>query len=410
MSPHAPVTMALLGTRAVSPRCASILRDLARAAPRECCEVRRAVRDTRDNRRCAAGRVTEGDVATVSLIDMFFNSWGGDMAVDLGTANTLVSVRGRGIVLIEPSVVAVEKDSKRVLAVGLDAKRMLGRTPASIVAIRPLKDGVIADFEVTESMLRYFINKTRVKRFPWQPKPRVVVCVPSGVTEVEKRAVFEATMQAGARQAFLIEEPMAAAIGAGLPIQEPTGSMVVDIGGGTTEVAVISLGGIVTAQSIRIAGDEFDEAVIAYVKRAYNVLIGERTAEEIKFEIGSAYPLLEEIDVEVRGRDLLTGLPRTITMESEEIREALEEPILAIVSAVKGTLEQTPPELASDLMEYGIVLTGGGALLKGLDDRLRDETGMPVHVSESALTNVVDGSAQALEEIDVLKKVLQGGR
>jgi rod shape-determining protein MreB len=238
----------------------------------------------------------------------------------------------------------------------------------------------------------------------------VVVCVPSGVTEVEKRAVFEATMQAGARQAYLIEEPMAAAIGAGLPIQEPTGSMVVDIGGGTTEVAVISLGGIVVAQSIRIAGDEFDEAVISHVKRVYNVLIGERTAEEIKFEIGSAWPLLEEVDVEVRGRDLLTGLPRTITMESEEIREALEEPIAAIVAAVKGTLEQTPPELASDLMEYGIVLTGGGALLKGLDERLRHETGMPVHVSESALTNVVDGSAQALEEIDVLKKVLQGGR
>jgi len=341
---------------------------------------------------------------------MFFNSWGGDMAVDLGTANTLVSVRGRGIVLIEPSVVAVERDTKRVLAVGIDAKRMLGRTPGSIVAIRPLKDGVIADFEVTESMLRYFINKTRVKRFPWQPKPRVVVCVPSGVTEVEKRAVFEATMQAGARQAFLIEEPMAAAIGSGLPIQEPTGSMVVDIGGGTTEVAVISLGGIVCAQSIRIAGDEFDEAVIGHVKRVYNVLIGERTAEEIKFEIGSAWPLLEEVDVEVRGRDLLTGLPRTITMESEEIREALEEPIAAIVAAVKGTLEQTPPELASDLMEYGIVLTGGGALLKGLDERLRHETGMPVHVSESALTNVVDGSAQALEEIDILKKVLQGGR
>jgi rod shape-determining protein MreB len=341
---------------------------------------------------------------------MFFNSWGGDMAVDLGTANTLVSVRGRGIVLIEPSVVAVERDTKRVLAVGIDAKRMLGRTPGSIVAIRPLKDGVIADFEVTESMLRYFINKTRVKRFPWQPKPRVVVCVPSGVTEVEKRAVFEATMQAGARQAYLIEEPMAAAIGSGLPIQEPTGSMVVDIGGGTTEVAVISLGGIVVAQSIRIAGDEFDEAVINHVKRVYNVLIGERTAEEIKFEIGSAWPLLEEVDVEVRGRDLLTGLPRTITMESEEIREALEEPIAAIVAAVKGTLEQTPPELASDLMEYGIVLTGGGALLKGLDERLRHETGMPVHVSESALTNVVDGSAQALEEIDVLKKVLQGGR
>ncbi len=346
----------------------------------------------------------------MSLVDMFFNSWGGDMAVDLGTANTLVSVRGRGIVLIEPSVVAIERDSKRVLAVGIDAKRMLGRTPGSIVAIRPLKDGVIADFEVTEAMLRYFINKTRVKRFPWQPKPRVVVCVPSGVTEVEKRAVFEATMAAGARQAYLIEEPMAAAIGSGLPIQEPTGSMVVDIGGGTTEVAVISLGGIVVAQSIRIAGDEFDEAVIGHVKRVYNVLIGERTAEEIKFEIGSAWPLLEEVDVEVRGRDLLTGLPRTITMESEEIREALEEPIQAIIAAIKGTLEQTPPELASDLMEYGIVLTGGGALLKGLDERVRHETGMPVHVSESALTNVVDGSAQALEEIDVLKKVLQGGR
>lgn len=346
----------------------------------------------------------------MSLIDMFFNSWGGDMAVDLGTANTLVSVRGRGIVLIEPSVVAVEKDTKRVLAVGIEAKRMLGRTPGSIVAIRPLKDGVIADFEVTEAMLRYFINKTRVKRFPWQPKPRVVVCVPSGVTEVEKRAVFEATMQAGARQAYLIEEPMAAAIGAGLPIQEPTGNMVVDIGGGTTEVAVISLGGIVVAQSIRIAGDEFDDAVITHVKRQYNVLIGERTAEEIKFEIGSAWPLLEEVDVEVRGRDLLTGLPRTVTMESEEIREAIEEPLQAIIAAVKATLEQTPPELASDLMEYGIVLTGGGALLRGLDDRLKHETGMPVHVSENALTNVVDGSAMALEEIDALKKVLTGAR
>ncbi len=346
----------------------------------------------------------------MSLVDMFFNSWGGDMAVDLGTANTLVSVRGRGIVLIEPSVVAVEKDTKRVLAVGIEAKRMLGRTPGSIVAIRPLKDGVIADFEVTESMLRYFINKTRVKRFPWQPKPRVVVCVPSGVTEVEKRAVFEATMQAGARQAYLIEEPMAAAIGAGLPIQEPTGNMVVDVGGGTTEVAVISLGGVVVAESIRIAGDEFDEAIIGHVKRAYNVLIGERTAEEIKFEIGSAWPLLEEVDVEVRGRDLLTGLPRTVAMESEEIREALEEPIAAIVAAVKATLEETPPELASDLMEYGIVLTGGGALLKGLDERLKHETGMPVHVSGNALTNVVDGSAMALEEIDALKKVLTGAR
>jgi len=346
----------------------------------------------------------------LSLVDMLFDSWGGDMAVDLGTANTLVSVRGRGIVLIEPSVVAIERDTKRVLAVGVDAKRMLGRTPGSIVAIRPLKDGVIADFEVTEAMLRYFINKTRVKRFPWQPKPRVVVCVPSGVTEVEKRAVFEATMQAGARSAYLIEEPMAAAIGAGLPIQEPTGNMVVDIGGGTTEVAVISLGGIVVAQSIRIGGDEFDEAIVAHIKKEYNVLIGERTAEEIKFEIGSAYPLSEELDVEVRGRDLMTGLPRTFQVSSEEIRMAIEEPTLAIIQAIKGTLEKTPPELSSDIMEYGIVLTGGGALLRALDERLRMETGMPVHVSENALINVVLGSAQALEEIDVLKKVLTVSR
>ena len=346
----------------------------------------------------------------MSLVDMLFDSWGGDMAVDLGTANTLVSVRGRGIVLIEPSVVAIERDTKRVLAVGVDAKRMLGRTPGSIVAIRPLKDGVIADFEVTEAMLRYFINKTRVKRFPWQPKPRVVVCVPSGVTEVEKRAVFEATMQAGAHSAYLIEEPMAAAIGAGLPIQEPTGNMVVDIGGGTTEVAVISLGGIVVAQSIRIGGDEFDEAIVAHIKKEYNVLIGERTAEEIKFEIGSAYPLSEELDVEVRGRDLMTGLPRTFQVSSEEIRMAIEEPTLAIIQAIKGTLEKTPPELSSDIMEYGIVLTGGGALLRALDERLRMETGMPVHVSENALINVVLGSAQALEEIDVLKKVLTVSR
>jgi rod shape-determining protein MreB len=346
----------------------------------------------------------------VSLIDMFFNSWGSDMAVDLGTANTLVSVRGRGIVLIEPSVVAVEKDSKRVLAVGIEAKRMLGRTPGSIVAIRPLKDGVIADFEVTEAMLRYFINKTRAKRFPWQPKPRVVVCVPSGVTEVEKRAVFEATMQAGARAAFLIEEPMAAAIGAGLPIQEPTGNMVVDIGGGTTEVAVISLGGIVVSQSIRIGGDEFDEAIVAHVKREYNVLIGERTAEEMKFEIGSAYPLSEELDVEIRGRDLQTGLPRTLTISSEEVRTAVEDPTNAILQAVKATLEETPPELSGDVMEFGIVLTGGGALLKGMDERIKSETGIPVHVSENALINVVLGSAMALEEIDVLKKVLTVSR
>ncbi|MDR1774898.1 MAG: rod shape-determining protein [Actinomycetes bacterium] len=346
----------------------------------------------------------------MSLLDVLFGFSGNDIAVDLGTANTLVSVRGRGIELIEPSVVAIEQDTGRVLAVGIDAKRMIGRTPSSIKAIRPLKDGVIADFNVTEAMLRYFISKVRERKFLWQPKPRVVVCIPSGVTEVEKRAVFEATMTAGARLAFLIEEPMAAAIGAGLPIQEPTGSMVVDIGGGTTEVAVISLGGIVVSESSRTAGDEFDEAIINYVKRTYNVAIGERTAEELKIEIGSAWPMEEEIDVEIRGLDLATGIPRPVVMESEEIRDAIEGPISEIVTAVKRTLEQTPPELASDLMEFGIILTGGGALLRGLDERLRHETGMPVHVSETALTNVVMGSAQALEEIDVLKKVLQGAR
>lgn len=345
----------------------------------------------------------------MSLVDMFMNSFGfgaSDMAVDLGTANTLVYVRGQGIVLTEPSVVAIERDTGRVLAVGKEAKRMVGRTPSSITAIRPLKDGVISDFDTTEAMLRYFIQKVRGKTFLWQPKPRVVVCVPSGVTPVEKRAVFEATMTAGARQVHLIEEPMAAAIGSGLPVQEATGSMVVDIGGGTTEVAVISLGGIVTANSVRIAGDECDEAIIDYVKRVYNVGIGERTAEEIKIEIGSAWPLVEEVDVEIRGIDLTEGLPRTITMESEEVREALAGPVDAIVAAVRETLEKTKPELASDLMEYGIVLTGGGALLRGLDERLRHETGVPVHVSESALTNVVEGSAQALEEIDTLRKVL----
>ena len=332
------------------------------------------------------------------------------MAVDLGTANTLVSVRGKGIMLSEPSVVAIDRDTGRVLAVGMEAKRMLGRTPASVSAIRPLRDGVISDFNVTEAMLRYFINKVRGKGAFWQPKPRVVVCMPSGANEVEKRAIFEATMTAGARQAFLIEEPMAAAIGAGLPVQDPTGSMVVDIGGGTTEVAVVALGGIVASKSIRIACDEFDEAIVNYVKRVHNLSIGERTAEEIKLEIGSAWDLMEEVDVEIRGRDLAEGLPRTITMESEEVREALEEPVTAIVNAVKQTLEETPPELASDIMEYGIVLTGGGALLRGLDQRLRHDTGVPVHVSESALTNVVEGSAQALEEIEVLKKVLQGTR
>lgn len=340
----------------------------------------------------------------MSLTDRLFGNFGSDMAIDLGTANTLVSVRGQGIVINEPSVVAIEKQDQRVLAVGADAKEMLGRTPGSIIAMRPLKDGVIADFDVTEAMLRYFISRAQGKRMPWHPKPRVVVCVPSGVTSVEKRAVFEATITAGARQAFLIEEPMAAAIGAGLPVGSPTGSMVVDIGGGTTEVAVISMGGIVNATSIRIAGDAFDAAVVQYAKTHYNIAIGERTAEEIKITIGSAAPLVEEVDVEVRGRDLLSGLPRTVRIESEDVREALEEPIAKMIQAVKDTLDETPPDLASDLMEYGITLTGGGGMLRGLDERLRAEIGVPVHVSETALINVVEGCAMVLEVPDFLSQ------
>lgn len=340
----------------------------------------------------------------MSLTDRLFGNFGSDMAIDLGTANTLVSVRGQGIVINEPSVVAIEKQDQRVLAVGADAKEMLGRTPGSIIAMRPLKDGVIADFDVTEAMLRYFISRAQGKRMPWHPRPRVVVCVPSGVTSVEKRAVFEATITAGARQAFLIEEPMAAAIGAGLPVDSPTGSMVVDIGGGTTEVAVISMGGIVNATSIRIAGDAFDAAVVQYAKIHYNIAIGERTAEEIKITIGSAAPLVEEVDVEVRGRDLLSGLPRTVRIESEDVREALEEPIAKMIQAVKDTLDETPPDLASDLMEYGITLTGGGGMLRGLDERLRAEIGVPVHVSETALINVVEGCAMVLEVPDFLSQ------
>lgn len=340
----------------------------------------------------------------MSLTDRLFGNFGSDMAIDLGTANTLVSVRGQGIVINEPSVVAIEKQDQHLLAVGADAKEMLGRTPGSIIAMRPLKDGVIADFDVTEAMLRYFISRAQGKRMPWHPKPRVVVCVPSGVTSVEKRAVFEATITAGARQAFLIEEPMAAAIGAGLPVDSPTGSMVVDIGGGTTEVAVISMGGIVNATSIRIAGDAFDAAVVQYAKTHYNIAIGERTAEEIKITIGSAAPLVEEVDVEVRGRDLLSGLPRTVRIESEDVREALEEPIAKMIQAVKDTLDETPPDLASDLMEYGITLTGGGGMLRGLDERLRAEIGVPVHVSETALINVVEGCAMVLEVPDFLSQ------
>ena len=330
-------------------------------------------------------------------MDMFFGSYAGDLAIDLGTANTLVSVRGKGIVIREPSVVAIDKNDERILAVGIEAKRMLGRTPGNIVAVRPLKDGVIADFDVTEAMLRYFIDKASEKRYPWTPRPRVVVCVPSGVTSVEKRAVFEATIQAGARQAYLIEEPMAAAIGADLPVEEPTGSMVIDIGGGTTEVAVIAMGGIVVSQSIRIAGDEFDQAILTHVRNAYNLAIGERTAEDIKIKVGSAVPLKDELDVEVNGRDVITGLPKTVRIESEEIRRALNKPLDEMAKAVKDALDATPPDLASDLMYYGILLTGGGALLRGLDVRLRDETGVSVNVSPTALDNVVNGCARVLE-------------
>ena len=330
-------------------------------------------------------------------MDMFFGSYAGDLAIDLGTANTLVSVRGNGIVIREPSVVAIDKNDERILAVGIEAKRMLGRTPGNIVAVRPLKDGVIADFDVTEAMLRYFIDKASEKRYPWTPRPRVVVCVPSGVTSVEKRAVFEATIQAGARQAYLIEEPMAAAIGADLPVEEPTGSMVIDIGGGTTEVAVIAMGGIVVSQSIRIAGDEFDQAILTHVRDAYNLAIGERTAEDIKIKVGSAVPLKDELDVEVNGRDVITGLPKTVRIESEEIRRALNKPLDEMAKAVKDALDATPPDLASDLMYYGILLTGGGALLRGLDVRLRDETGVSVNVSPTALDNVVNGCARVLE-------------
>jgi rod shape-determining protein MreB and related proteins len=329
------------------------------------------------------------------------------MAVDLGTANTLVYVRGRGIVLSEPSVVAIDQRSGEVHAVGIEAKRMLGRTPGNISAIRPLKDGVIADFDVTEQMLRHFIQKVHQNRWA---HPRVVVCVPSGVTGVEKRAVEEATLSAGARSAFLIEEPMAAAIGAGLPVAEPTGNMVVDIGGGTTEVAVISLGGIVVAQSIRVGGDELDEAIISYVKKEYKLMIGSQTAEEVKLEIGSAYPLREEVQAEIRGRDMITGLPKTVVLSSEDVREALEEPMLQIVDAVKSTLDKTPPELASDIMDRGIMMAGGGSLLQGLDERLRRETEMPIHVAESPLTCVAVGSGRSLEEFEAIHRSRKNSR
>ena len=330
-----------------------------------------------------------------------------DMGIDLGTANTLVYVKGKGIVVNEPSVVAVNTLTKDVLAVGNEAKEMIGRTPGNIVAIRPMKDGVIADFDVTQAMLRYFIDKA-YSRSLFGPKPRVVVCVPSGVTEVEKRAVMEATVGAGAKNndAYLIEEPMAASIGAGLPVEDPAGSMVVDIGGGTSEVAVISLGGIVTSTSLRVAGDEIDSYIINYIKKEYNLAIGERTAEEIKLNIGCAYPKEAEEEMNIRGRDLISGLPKTVTITSNEILEAISEPVTAIIDSIKQTLEATPPELAADIMEFGITLTGGGALLSGLNTLITKETGMPVNIAENPLDCVVLGTGKVLEHIGTLRSVL----
>ncbi len=337
------------------------------------------------------------------ILNMIFAK---DMGIDLGTANTLVHVRGKGIILREPSVVAIQRDAGTVLAVGEEAKQMIGRTPGNIVAIRPMKDGVIADFDVTQSMLRYFIQKALRKK-TFLVRPRVVICVPSGVTAVEERAVREAALQAGAKEAYLIEEPMAAAIGAGLPVHEPTGNLIVDIGGGTTEVAVISLGGIVTIKSIRIAGDEMDEAIVNFIKKGYNLMIGERTAEDIKIQIGSAFLKDGQNDTyNVRGRDLVTGLPKTVRITATEVRDALSEPVRSIIDAIKICLEKTPPELAADIIDRGIVMAGGGSLLRGLADLVSAETGMPVHLADEPLSAVALGTGKVLENIDVLKRVL----
>ncbi|MCU0661358.1 MAG: rod shape-determining protein [Myxococcota bacterium] len=343
------------------------------------------------------------------IFDWLYGLFSADLAIDLGTATTLIYEKGRGIVCCEPSVVAVQKDArgvKKVHAVGTEAKEMLGRTPGHIQAIRPLRDGVIADFEVTEAMLRHFIQK--VSRRKTLVKPRIIICVPFGITEVEKRAVRESAESAGAREVFLIEEPMAAAIGAGLPVIEPTGSMVVDIGGGTTEVAVISLAGIVYSHSVRVAGDKMDEAVSAYLKRKYNLAIGEQTAEKIKIAIGNAYPSEEVSYMEVKGRDLVAGVPRTVEINSDEVRDALSEPINAIVQAVMKALEYTPPELSADIIDKGIVLTGGGALLKNLDVLLREETGLPVMVCDDPISAVVLGSGKALDNLDLLREITSG--
>ena len=339
------------------------------------------------------------------MFDFFLNVIGRDMGIDLGTANTLVTVKGRGIVLDEPSIVAIDKEKNRILAVGKEAKRMVGRTPGNIVAIRPLKDVVIADFDTTEKMLRYFIQK--VHRNIAFARPRIVICVPSGITAVEKKAVVEATEQAGARAAYIIEEPLAAAIGADLPIDEPTGSMIVDIGGGTSEVAVLSLGGIVVSRSLRIGGDEMDEAIMYYLKKENNLLLGERTAEKIKMEIGSAFPLENEEKMEVNGRDLVTGLPKTIILTSQQIRSALEKTLVDIINSVIEVLDNTPPELSSDIMKRGIVLTGGGALLKGLVERISRETHCPVYMAENPLACVAIGAGKCVEDFTTLKKYLR---
>jgi len=340
----------------------------------------------------------------MGVYDMIFGHFSRDLGIDLGTATTLVFARGEGIILCEPSVVAINKDNNKALAIGNEAKAMLGRTPANIVAVRPMRDGVIADFEITEMMLRHFIHKSHNRSA--FVRPRIVVGVPSGITGVEKRAVLDAAMHAGAREAYLVEEPMAAAIGANLPVSEAQGSMIVDIGGGTTEVAVLALGGIVVSKSIRVAGDEMDEAIVSHCRKNYNLLIGERTAEQIKIDVGSAYPLPEEKTIEVRGRDLVTGLPKTLTLTSSEIRDALSDPVATVIDAVRTTLEQTPPELAADIMDRGIVMAGGGSLLRGLDKHLAQETDMSVYVVDDPISCVAYGTGKILEEIDTLKKVL----
>jgi rod shape-determining protein MreB and related proteins len=349
------------------------------------------------------GTLPRGDSKVLGWLHNFLRR---DLAIDLGTANTLIYLRGRGIVSNEPSVVAVQQDARsgrRVIAVGKDAKEMLGRTPGNIVALRPMKDGVIADFEITAAMLKYFINSAHEEsKFV---RPRIIVAIPSGITEVEKRAVREAAETAGAREVYLIQQPMAAALGAGLPINEPSGNMIVDIGGGTSDVAVISLGGIVYSRSVRIAGDRMDEAIIQHIKRKYNLLIGERTAELIKIGIGSAYQTEEELTMNIKGRDLVAAMPRTLTVTSREIREALSEPLNGIVEAVKVVLEHTPPELAADIADRGMVLAGGGALLKNLDTLLRKETGLPVFLAEDPLSAVVIGAGMALEKLDILRRV-----